>query len=309
MNDELKKFLAMGEPRRGFLNPATLKNYILMKEGRDIMPNQVKSIHKSLAAGLRILIGIVVLKPAPGHDKYLIVDGQHRFLAVTEFFKDNPNVKIDVLFIQFPFTADKKLTAELWEYFSLGKGQKTKDVLRMNEWIPILKLLYGQDEIPVVPTQTTEHINANILIDAYWDRLHTIGCPTHPKNLEYKDHLLDMVRADFDAMMRFLRAMNYAFDKPFKGNIFYTPAAFRSLACIYFQNVDELGDAEIRKVWKGYVKPKSSGLGAGNARITREERIAYARKILGYCNTKKIKHYFRLKLPDERGQEAAPIPK
>ncbi len=300
MKDNLFKYLARGTVAKGHIDKTNKKDYQMLKQGREIIPGQVRSIRSSIDDGLNVFFGIVIVVMANG--KKLIIDGQHRLLGILGKIEDDPKYKATVFFIQFPETKDSELFADLWSYFNVGKPQKRADIIKMYmDIIPILKSMHDETRIQFGLKKCDTLIPMQLAVSAWDERFLSVGCRTPMSHSQFEQMMKDLTDKDHEAIVKMLQTFEYAFEKPQAGNLFYRQVNLRVLVRIYAQNLEQFGEEEIRKQWKTKLKPKFGILLPGG-QATNQQLKALARGLIDILNLRTLKKKWTINLGEDNGK-------
>jgi len=296
MGEDITNWLKLGVERKAVWDRNTIKNYVGMSEGRDISHDQVKSIRKMLESGILTLYHIVVM--AISDAKYLIIDGQHRFIASKEYLEAHPESKIAIHLTAFPKTGDKILLKEMWSYFTKQKAQRAKDLFKMYaDTIPVLKRLLSQKEVAFAYNSCKTAINLKVLFSAWFDRKSPPHCQSGSyANVQYlKERLYGMDVSEADEIIQACTDIQEVLGTPTADNPFYSALVLKTLIAIWAQNKDTIGRSEIKTMWKNKLRPRAHIIGDWGQRCTLADRKEIARKLLDICNSGRSKNIVVLK--------------
>jgi len=196
-------------------------------------------------AGLFVLNRIKDSRCTGGY-RFVIIDGNHRLSAITEYIEQNPDAKIDLRIERWEnLTHDVEKEVFIKHSTVHSIGQADKFYVRQKDCL-VWRLIQEDRNFPckvAIHSSPETALRVSSVLTGYISRNNS----SIYKNDDWIESSFKLTEADFNSIKQWLGDMVIIFSKPTKGNHWFGRNPITSLAKIYYANVERIGRSELIK--------------------------------------------------------------
>lgn len=147
------------------LTKRSIENFELLENPRNLRPAQLGKLSQMLLRGEHFESHMIVNKTING--KYRVIDGNHRLMAMKNFFKQHPDATIEIKMDVFKglTIAEEK---EKFTSYNLGMRQTPTDWMKVHKNdIPIIQILEDYKDVKITLYPTPKSVPMVVLLKAY----------------------------------------------------------------------------------------------------------------------------------------------
>ena len=221
------------------LTKDNLNQFIKLSNRRDIRKCVVKKLKKLLEDGNHFETPLMSNQRGR---KQRLLDGNHRFEAITQYIDEKPDAKVEILLFSYDnLTEDEE--KEMYTRWNLGIKQNTNDFVKQY-WndIPIVKKMKANGfPWDVAPTWTSKAIEFKTIVSGYL----TIDDKTflggyRGSAISFIERAKKLNNQDYNVIKEFLKEYMQVFGNPDKHNPHYKQAVFYSLFRVWIDNKSQI---------------------------------------------------------------------
>jgi hypothetical protein len=228
------------------------QTFSLNEYKRKVHESQVAKVLRGLLNGEHFDTSLSVIDGKEGQP-YVVVDGQHRVLAMQKFFQINREVdEIIVPLEVYPDNADVRA-----KYSKINQGipEKIEDYLNAyKDEIPIYGWIKNGFPVPVTVYKSDKSVPLKLLLGSYLgavngkerSRIEAYSF-SFPKKEEALKLLKELDVGEYENMFRFAGLYSATFGVPTKGNPYYRRGVFIALSRIYYDNANRFNYGILKK--------------------------------------------------------------
>jgi len=222
------------------INKDNITRYHLHPRARSVRINHIRKLEAVIRRGLPFNDPLIInLNVASG--EVIIIDGQHRFLAIRNVIANNPDVRVIVHVIQYK-NLDLEQMNEVYKIHAKSVKQNLNDRLEMEQdQNPVLKELLSGDFPVAISTKSRDAQNLSRLLNAYFNKYLEPERQTRTSTDSFMYGVNRLTLNDKNRLAEFCIIHQELFGRPGKENRYCDRGALYVLMKIYFHNVDKKG--------------------------------------------------------------------
>lgn len=212
---------------------------------RNIVLKYIKVLEKGESfAGLFVLNRIKDYRCTnAGGYRFVVIDGNHRLSAITEFIDAHPEAKVDMKIERWEnLTHDEEKEVFVKHSTVLTICQADEFHVRQKDCL-VWNLM--KEDFPCkvsIHSSPETALRTSAVFSGYLDR----NSSTFHKDV-WVDSSFDLKEEDYNAIKQWIGDMVTVFGKPTKGNHWFGQIPIIALAKVYYANVDRIGRSELVK--------------------------------------------------------------
>lgn len=255
---------------------------------RNISKATVKSIFEGLVKDTHFDASFVVNKV---NGRYRLIDGNHRYEAITKYLMANPNNRVEVTMHVYKNLEDAQEKL-LYTRYNQGKKQSTNDfVQQYKDEIPLWKIISNPREFPVKVSAYggINSISFYKLVGSY------IACqkPRFPggymgKPLDFIEDSQQLGHRDAKLMAEFIKEFMRAFG-PLRNNKWFRTTPFTAIMKIWMDNRENFKPDKMINLFENRLRQDAEAIDLGASG--------------GYSATKYARDKYLFKLNDGRQRD------
>lgn len=262
--------------RRIVIDSGTLKVLKTMESRRRIINAHVNRLYKVLSGDGHFDTPLVVNKVNENH--FRLIDGNHRFEAIKKWIKEEPKErKIQVEFAIYS-NLDKEGERQVYTRWNSGRKQSSNDFVKMYATeIPILQSMLKKFPaiVRIYGLQREQRgLHFSSLMKAYFMTREPFPKfkPYMGAAKKFVDDCQTLTNEDYDKLTDFVKFFEKTLGYMEKDNPYQTTTMMNCIATVYFDNIDEVGEDILIKLFRRRVLAKASILilGGSGGRVATE---------------------------------------
>lgn len=229
----------VGRIRSFIWSKETIGNFELYTHARDPRRRQVESLSRLIRNGGHWESPIAVMEKVidGGGARYIIIDGQHRYIAALDAIEDNKDFQITVTAFVHPYTSDPLAVNEIFKkYGGAAVKQTITDKIKMAWPInPNLHVLTRLEKTTChIAKITTTGWSVQKVLFAYLYGTHGF----QPQSDRVVNFVCTATKDDVRRIIDFLAMHNRVFGAPEHSSIYCTTTSLMAVSRIYFNNIE-----------------------------------------------------------------------